>query len=230
MRPFFCYYGGKFRAAPKYPQPVHETIVEPFAGAAGYATRYYDRRVLLFDVDPKIVGVWRYLIRTTSKEILRLPTDIQHVDELVGQPEEAKWLIGFWFNKGCNRPGLSRSKWAREYPEGFWHERTRLFLAEQADLIKHWKIYQKSYEDIQYSGTATWFVDPPYNNKAGALYQHHNVDYKALGKWVKTRLGQVIVCENQGADWLPFTFLGHMKSLEGKNGKKKSAEVIWTQG
>ena len=40
LRPFFCYYGGKWRAAPKYPPPEHDTIVEPFAGAAGYATRY----------------------------------------------------------------------------------------------------------------------------------------------------------------------------------------------
>ena len=35
LKPFFTYYGGKYRAAPKYPEPVHGSIVEPFAGSAG---------------------------------------------------------------------------------------------------------------------------------------------------------------------------------------------------
>ncbi len=35
LKPFFCYFGGKWRAAPHYPTPKHAEIVEPFAGAAG---------------------------------------------------------------------------------------------------------------------------------------------------------------------------------------------------
>ena len=69
MKPFFTYYGGKYRAAPKYPAPRHETIVEPFAGSAGYSVRHFARDVRLYDVDPIIVGVWSYLTRTPADEI-----------------------------------------------------------------------------------------------------------------------------------------------------------------
>ena len=35
LRPFFGYYGGKWRDAVKhYPEPAFETIIEPFAGSA----------------------------------------------------------------------------------------------------------------------------------------------------------------------------------------------------
>ena len=72
LRPFFCYYGGKWRAAPKYPAPEHDTIVEPFAGAAGYATRYPDRKVVLVERDPVIAGLWRYLTKVSPAEIERM--------------------------------------------------------------------------------------------------------------------------------------------------------------
>ena len=39
LLPFWAYYGGKWRSAPRYPAPVHGRIIEPFAGAAGYAMR-----------------------------------------------------------------------------------------------------------------------------------------------------------------------------------------------
>ena len=57
-----------------------------------------------------------------------------------------------------------------------------------------------------FSGEASWFVDPPYQNQ-GKHYHYgpENVDFAMLGNWCRTRLGQVIVCENEGADWLPFT-------------------------
>lgn len=60
MGPFFKIFGSKHRLAATYPRPEHDTVIEPFAGAAGYATRYADRRVVLFEVDPKIVALWSY--------------------------------------------------------------------------------------------------------------------------------------------------------------------------
>ena len=50
LRPFWAYYGGKWRAAPRYPRPMHDTIIEPFAGAAGYSLRYPDRNVVLVEL------------------------------------------------------------------------------------------------------------------------------------------------------------------------------------
>jgi 16S rRNA G966 N2-methylase RsmD len=70
---------------------------------------------------------------------------------------------------------------------------------------------------------ATWFIDPPYQ-KAGKYYTGHNkMDFEKLGEWCKSRKGQVIVCENQGADWLPFRFL-----TEHRGSMQKNTEVIWT--
>lgn len=43
LRPFFTYFGAKWRAAPHYPPPTHPTVIEPFAGAAGYALRHHTR-------------------------------------------------------------------------------------------------------------------------------------------------------------------------------------------
>ena len=59
LRPFIRYYGGKWRAAPLYPAPMHSTIIEPFAGAAGYSMRYPDRDVILVERYPVIAVLRR---------------------------------------------------------------------------------------------------------------------------------------------------------------------------
>jgi hypothetical protein len=81
--------------------------------------------------------------------------------------------------------------------------------------------------DIPDQGPATWFVDPPYE-VAGRAYRFHDIDYAHLGDWCRSRSGQVIVCENAGANWLPFRPFRTIKGLEGRRGGKKSVEVIWT--
>lgn len=78
--------------------------------------------------------------------------------------------------------------------------------------------------------TATWFIDPPYKGEAGRLYRHHSIDYAALAGWCRSRRGQVIVCERQGASWLPFLPLTTVKATPGSRGKGTSAEVVWQHG
>ena len=70
MKPFFQFYGGKWRAAKYYPAPKYDTIIEPFAGSAGYSLRYYKKRVILVDINPTIVTLWKYLISATPTDIL----------------------------------------------------------------------------------------------------------------------------------------------------------------
>jgi hypothetical protein len=231
VRPFFGFYGGKWRDALKhYPPPDLPTIVEPFAGSAGYALRYLNHRVILCEADPVVAGVWQYLIDVSPEEIRAIP-DVQlgqSVDDL-RVCTEAKWLVGFWLNRGASRPRRSPSLWMREgiRPGSFWGPRVRETIASQLDLIRHWRVYNKSYEDCPYDGPATWFVDPPYQF-AGQHYYFGSsqIDYQCLADWCLARVGQTIVCENAGADWLPFAELGHVKTTRAGI---RSSEVIWTQ-
>lgn len=231
MRPFFSFYGGKWRDTPRlYPAPLHPVIVEPFAGSAGYSLRYFDRNIILRDIDPVIVAVWRYLIGVLPAEILQIP-DIregQTVDDLE-ICQEARWLVGFWLNKGASRPRKSPSAWMRSgiRPGSFWGDRVRTMIARQVPNIRHWQIVEASCEsapDIE----ATWFVDPPYQ-EAGKHYAFGSagINYAALGDWCRSRKGQVIACEQSGADWLDFRPLASTKTARKT---KRSAEVIWTGG
>lgn len=229
LRPFFSYYGGKWRAARLYPQPKHQTVIEPFAGSAGYSLRHHQHNVVLYDVDPVICGVWDYLILSSAKEILALP-DIapgQRVEDL-HVPEEAKWLIGFWLNKGSARPGKTPSKWMRDgiRPGSFWGPNVRRTIAVQVDMIRHWRIVNRSYQDASME-EATWFVDPPYEC-AGKHYRFGStlLNYAALGDWCRSLRGQVIVCENAGANWLPFEHLAHIKTTRRDC---RSLECVWTR-
>ena len=240
LKPFWNYYGGKWRSARRYPEPIYDEIVEPFAGAAGYSLRYYERQILLIDEDPVICAVWQWLIDATFDDVMSLPLlDPEDCVDYFDLPNGARWLIGFLLNTGTAAPSKKPSSWMRKCLTGeiegaeskltsFWSEKRRARIAEQVPLIKHWRIFNWSY-DIAPNGEATWFVDPPYQ-KAGKFYKYNSsgIDFKHLGLWCREREGQVIVCENEGADWLPFEFFANFSSTPGKQKKKKkSAEVIW---
>ena len=106
---------------------------------------------------------------------------------------------------------------------GNWTESKRNMIANQVDSIKHWKIKNKSYNEIDFDQKCTWFVDPPYF-QAGKRYRKSNTNYQELAVWCKKRQGQTIVCEQSGANWLEFVTF--QKVSNGSN--KKYEEVLWT--
>lgn len=230
LRPFFGYFGGKWRdTIPNYPAPRHDLIVEPFAGSAGYSLRYPTRRVVLCELNPVVAEVWKYLIAVKPEEVLKLP-DVPldgSVDDL-RLPQEAAWLIGFWLNRGTSSPRKRPSKWMRDKvrPGSFWGARVRRTIATQVEAIRHWKVHECSYVDCPVTGEATWFVDPPYET-TGRHYTFgsNGIDYEALAKWCLARKGQTVVCETNGASWLPFRSLASVKTT--RRGKL-SPEVVWT--
>lgn len=228
LRPFFSFYGGKWRDAIKhYPNPRFKKIIEPFAGSAGFSVRYAHMNVVLYEIDPVIFSVWQYLTRVRPSEILSIP-DVPYdgsVDDLK-IAQEAKWLVGFWLNRGTSHPRKRPSKWMRSgiRPGSSWGDRVRHTIASQVTSIRHWEIYNLSYID-SHNEPATWFVDPPYQN-AGKYYSYGSdaIDFEHLGSWCRHREGQVIVCENVGADWLPFEALGSVKTTRAD---RRSEEAIW---
>lgn len=228
MKRFLSFYGSKWRIAYKYPDPIYPLVIEPFAGGAGYSTHRNIEQVWLNDADPIIAGVWDYLMTAKPDEIKALPVDISHVEEA---PPAARSLIGWWFNSGVDVPCRIRSAWARNAGKGsghFWSAKVRDRIAEQLSLIRHWRITNHSYHGLL-NIEATWFIDPPYNNKAGSHYRCHDIDYEHLADWCLSRKGQIIVCENEGANWLPFETLGTVQGTKGKNRKGVSKEVIFTR-
>lgn len=234
LRPFFKRYGGKWRAAPRYPAPLHDTIVEPFAGAAGYALRYHDRHVVLVDADPVIVGIWDFLIGATEAEVLSLPdvANDQTVDD-VRAPREARDLIGFWLNGGTANPCKRPSAWMREgsHPGVYWGPAARERIASQLGAVRHWRVKQGDYREAEQVALATYFVDPPYV-VAGHHYKHgsRGIDFDALGAWCRGLRGQAIVCEAQGAGWLPFEAMRDQLSTPGRGRAGMSKEAVWTNG
>jgi hypothetical protein len=229
MRPFFSYLGSKWQLAKTYGPPRYETVVEPFAGSAAYSVRWEPKNAILIDLNPRIVGVWDYLIHATEEEVRALPLDFDTVDDL-DVCDGAKWLIGFWINRGnvepCKKPGA----WARQYRHSgdakVWGEAARERIASQLHKIRGWETHLGSYQESPYI-RAQWFIDPPYQ-VAGKNYTFSDIDYEELADWCWCRTGHAIVCENEGANWLPFEHVKDQRGTFGKTRSGVSKEVAWS--
>ena len=220
----FSYYGSKSKIIGKYPEPTHNLVIEPFAGSAQYALRYYERKVVLVEKYDKIFRVWKYLQQAQPKDVTGLPdvsasTRLEEIDGFSQLELEEKWLIGLCSNQGSASPknvSRARNGWNRQKHK----------IASNLHKIRHWDIRLGSYETIE-NTEATWFIDPPYQIQ-GKWYtkgcKNKDIDYLHLSEWCRSRDGQVIVCENKGADWLDF------KPLVDFHGQiHKRTEVIWTK-
>ena len=249
--PLFKYFGSKFRSSVHYPAPKYDTIIEPFAGGAGYSLRYRDRKVILLDLDQELVDLWHWLIEGHAEEIAAMPvtgltqgTDIRTLRLSAG----AAQLMRRWQRTGhCSAWTVSNittgeSAWCASHGKGqnggntgMWHKNTRDYLVKAVAEVHHWQAFCKSWEcvDPALAPTATWFIDPPYQLVKYTSYKHglKGVNYPALADWCRQLPGQVIVCEQAGADWLPFRPCCEVSGMRGKMrgiAGAKSQEVIWT--
>lgn len=215
----WSYYGRKSKVVKYYPTPIHDKIIEPFAGTAVYSLfeDNWKKDVLLIDKYDVIIGLWHYLQQASPKDILSLPDMEYHdkVDDHTQLTKEEKWLIGFNINGGSSQPKKTTMKY------NVWN-RNKLIIAENLHKIRHWTIIQDDYRNVQ-NEEATWYIDPPYQT-GGIYYRHNNkkINFPELSEWCKERNGQIIVCENTKADWMDFVFLKKMRgSLH------TTTEAIW---
>ncbi len=237
MKPFFSYFGSKYKLAKLYGAPRHDLVIEPFAGSAAYSVYWEPKEVILFDRSPVIISIWNYLITATEKQIMELPTEFELIADL-GLPFGATNLIGFWAAKGKVSPARSRSKWGKQYANApdckVLGEPVKERIASQLHKIRHWQCFEAYHNAFRQDETAHWFIDPPYQ-VAGRRYPYKIDDYAPIAEWAKGRRGFVQFCENDGADYLPFKELKsvntyhHMKD----NGFRKARythEVLYEQG
>jgi site-specific DNA-adenine methylase len=216
--------------------PTRRCIVEPFAGSAGYATLYYDREVILYDKNPIIAGVWDYLIKAKSSEILALPELLEGSARDLPICQEARWLIGLRCGYAVTSPtsikpsgsrgrsAIHKGRMQRFQGNSWANPDVKVLIARQVEFIRHWKVVNGSYDQID-NRDATWFVDPPYQHVGGYKCSNTDIDFAHLGQWCRGRTGQVMVCENDEADWLPFLPFREVNTKE----LKTYHEVIWTK-
>ncbi|MBS0646136.1 MAG: hypothetical protein JSR97_06045 [Verrucomicrobia bacterium] len=210
----FYYYGRKKQIAKHYPAPNFDTIIEPFAGAASYSLfdHNWKKRVILIEKDPKVSAIWEWFIKTaTVEEIKRLP------DLKVGEKSSeflhiihAATKMAFHFKTIKVTPVLERN----------WEISRRVF-AENLYKVKHWEIICDDYTaapDIE----ATWFIDPPYKHAPGLGYKFSSklINYTDLADWALKRRGEIIFCEGEFGDYLPFQQLLQLKGVAGKSSKE----------
>lgn len=231
LPPVLRYFGSKWRSAPRYPAPEHGTIVEPFAGGAGYSLSYPDRNVILIESDRTVAGIWKWLVKADPEEVLEIPL-LSPGESIAEAPirKEAKDLVGFWNSISPARPQYKMVPSAARIPSSFWNASIRARLAELLPRIRHWRIVRADCMDFSWRGPATWFVDPVYQGTRD-YPTAPAIDYERLAAWCRSKRGQVIVCEKEGADWLPFEPLGSFhaapRAQYGGAAARRSSEVIW---
>lgn len=220
----FSYYGSKSKVIQYYPSPKFDKIIEPFAGSARYALKYYDRDVLLVDKYDVIIKIWQWLQKCSPNDILGLPRLKEGLlISSLNLSDEEKLFLGFMAGISNSRPRNKVSNFSMIHFS--MENRKDLFgkIANNLYKIRHWEIKLGSYDEIP-NEKATWFIDPPYQF-GGEIYCYGNkeLNFNNIALWCQSRQGQSIVCENTKATWLPFYPL---RDLYGN--KHKTTEAIWS--
>lgn len=229
----FSYYGSKNKICGLYPSPKHGRIVEPFAGSARYSLLHFENEVQLYDANPMIVDIWRYLIAATEKDILSLPDVPSKVslDTFTQLADVERNLIGFHMCRGKAKPrkmGHGQNDW----------NKAKIRIAGDLYKIRHWKI-----ENWDAFGLTvwlkdrrpyTWFIDPPYQHTQVKGHSDRypygdDLDYARLAEIVRSLRGLVIACEGPGADYLPFELLATVNANTNNREVKPFQEYVYVR-
>lgn len=163
----------------------------------------------------------------TKNDILSLP-DIESkrsLDEITSLAPVERDLIGFHLCRGKAKPrkvGHGQNSWNRD----------KLRIAENVWKVKHWKVGSVSFGPLMlFMPASTWFIDPPYQQtqiktNADRYPFGDDLDYVEMASVIGQLEGQVIVCEGEGADWLPFDLLKTVSGNTNNRTVKQNGEYI----
>lgn len=228
----FAYYGAKHGLALKYPPPVHDTIVEPFAGSAAYSVRWATEstEVILCDADKAVVELWHRVQSFTESDLQALDRHLERdrrtTDPLVAASSGSAGLKATLSGVSLQITPRMRKDWPN----------IRRRIKRALPRIRKWQVIHCTYQEAPQI-EATWFIDPPYQvstqneytslaHAAGNAYRHSaaQINFDHLGAWCQQQRGQVIVCEQAPAAWLPFEPLAQQKNAQNIS----RTEVMWT--
>lgn len=225
----FAYYGAKHGLVRRgvYPPPEHRTIVEPFAGSAAYAVAHAADvdEVILLDRDPATVAVWHELQAIDTAGLDAIEAQLER--RKVTHPILGALAGNAWHTTTRGGRSTTTARMRKDWPS------VRRRIEAALPHIRTWSVTCASYLDAP-DIEATWFVDPPYEeltSPAGSLYRFGatRIEYFELADWCRSRRGQVIVCEQAPAAWLPFRELVEQSNGVASSTKQgRRMELVWT--
>jgi 16S rRNA G966 N2-methylase RsmD len=208
----FPYFGRKGRSARLYPCPRFPLVIEPFAGSLSYTLHHRPNSAIGIEQDDRVVALWHRMLEVTGMEL----------PPAVGSKTNDLLVKVASYSEHALTSGemTVTSRMIRDWT--VIHQRAALAAPWARSHVQYFAGTYANAPDVE----ATWFIDPPYQraNRRGYLFGADKIDYDHLAAWVMSRKGQVIVCEQDGADWLPFTRLADFATHRGAI----SREVIWT--
>ena len=243
----FTYFGSKARNAKHYPPPSRRgVIIEPFAGSARYSVHWgMGREVLLVEKNPVVARIWRWIFQCRPADIAALPDADRLKPDVPIVKQVRPWEAAAFIVARVSAPYrdtmtdgvISRFKMPSIKPDKHWKHLYYAFrrCARLRAGMDRWRIIEGDYTAAG-NTEASWFIDPPYRSfqRTYANYDGRDIDYGSLARWCQSRIGRVVVCEIDGADWLPFRFFrrgtpnGYTAINSGR--ARARSEAIWTRG
>lgn len=228
----FYFYGGKRRLARFYPAPEYPTIVEPFAGSAAYSVIHLVpvkgvrrvEKVILVEKDPRVCEIWERLLSMSEDDLLKYP-----IPKAGSRTDDFLLMTSACSNRIARTQEMIVTTRMPVVLRRMFKQIAKVLPYVQGRV----KIIEGNYTKAP-NIEATWFIDPPYHvngrpQSRGMGYAEGcnsaALDYAKLAEWCRHRKGQKIVCEQDGADWLPFEHLRLARNSIGQN----TTEVMWVE-